>query len=133
MALSKKEAVGTNQYEIEFQVDKDVFEAAVNDAYKKKIGKLNVPGFRRGKAPRSIVEKMYGKGVFYDDALDAVLPAAYEAAVKEAALDVVGQPQIGVVSVEDGATFKATVYVKPQCEIDGYLGIKCERKVKRVL
>lgn len=134
MTLTKKELTGTNQYEIEFSVDKEAFQAAINNAYRKNVKKMNVPGFRPGKAPKHIIEGMYGKGVFYNDAIDEVLPAAYEAAVKEAELDVVAQPQIDLVSVgEEGVTFKAVVTVKPEMEIEGYLGIKCERKVKRVL
>ena len=134
MSLSKKEMTAPNQYEIEFSCDKATFDAAIDAAYKKNVRKMNVPGFRPGKAPKHIIERMYGKGVFYNDAIDAVLPAAYEAAVKEADLDVVGQPDIDIVSIgDDGVTFKAVVAVKPQLDIDGYIGIKAERKVKRVL
>ena len=134
MSLSKKEMTAQNQYEIEFSCDKETFDAAINAAYKKNVRKMNVPGFRPGKAPKHIIERMYGKGVFYNDAIDAVLPAAYEAAVKEAELDVVGQPDIDIVSIgDDGVTFKAVVAVKPQLDIDGYIGLKAERKVKRVL
>ena len=134
MSLSKKEMTAQNQYEIEFSCDKETFDAAINAAYKKNVRKMNVPGFRPGKAPKHIIERMYGKGVFYNDAIDAVLPSAYEAAIKEAELDVVGQPDIDIVSIgDDGVTFKAVVTVKPQLDIDGYIGLKAERKVKRVL
>jgi FKBP-type peptidyl-prolyl cis-trans isomerase (trigger factor) len=81
MSLLKKELVASNQYEIEFSVEKEVFEAAVTAVYKKQVKKISVPGFRPGKAPKHIIERMYGKGVFYDDAINEVLPAAYEAAV----------------------------------------------------
>ncbi len=133
MSLSKKELKAPNQYELEFTVDQDTFNAAVNAAYKKNVKKINVPGFRPGKAPKHVIERMYGKGVFYEDAINAVIPEAYEAAVKEAGLDTVGQPDIDVVSIEDGVVLKAVVYVKPEVKIEGYLGIKAEKKVKRVL
>ncbi len=133
MSLTKKELKSPNVYEIEFSVDKATFEAAVNDAYRKNVKKMNIPGFRPGKAPRYIVERMYGKGVFYEDAINAVIPDAYEAAIKEAELDVVGQPEFDVVKIEDGAILKAVVSVKPEVKIEGYLGLKAEKKAKRVL
>ena len=133
MSLSKKELTEKNQYEIEFTVDAAVFAAAVDRAYKKNVKKIKIDGFRPGKAPRHIIERVYGKEVFYDDAINDVLPDAYEAAVKEAELDPVGQPEIEVVSMGDGITFKAKVGVKPVFELTGYIGIKAEKKVKRVL
>ncbi|MGM9609052.1 MAG: trigger factor family protein, partial [Eubacteriales bacterium] len=133
MSLVKKELTEKNQYEIEFQVDAAAFEAAVDRAYKKNVKKIRIDGFRPGKAPRHIVERVYGKEVFYNDAIDDVLPGAYEAAVKEAELAPVGQPEIEVVTIENGVTFKAKVGVKPVLTLDGYLGLKAERKVKRVL
>ena len=133
MSLSKKELTEKNQYEIEFTVDAAAFAAAVDRAYKKNVKKIKIDGFRPGKAPRHIIERVYGKEVFYDDAINDVLPDAYEAAVKEADLDTVGQPEIEVVSIEDGVTFKAKVGVKPVFELTGYVGIKAEKKVKRVL
>lgn len=133
MSLSKKELTEKNQYEIEFTVDAAAFAAAVDRAYKKNVKKIKIDGFRPGKAPRHIIERVYGKEVFYDDAINDVLPDAYEAAVKEAELDPVGQPEIEVVSMGDGITFKAKVGVKPVFELTGYIGIKAEKKVKRVL
>ncbi|MBR4770728.1 MAG: trigger factor [Clostridia bacterium] len=133
MALTKKEAAGTNRFEIGFSVDKETFEKAVSDAFNKKKGSITVPGFRRGKAPRHIIEQMYGKGVFYEDAINQVMPAAYEAAIKEAELDVVGQPEIDVDNIgDDGVLFKATVYVKPEVKIEGYLGLEAEKEAVKV-
>ncbi len=133
MALTKKEEAGKNKFEISFSVDKETFEAAVSDVFNKKKGSITVPGFRRGKAPRHIVEQMYGKGVFYDDALNQVMPAAYEAAIKEAELDVVGKPEIDVESIDDnGVAFKATVFVKPEVKIEGYLGLEAEKDAVEV-
>ncbi len=133
MSLSKKELKENNQYEIEFTVDKETFDKAVNDAYRKNVKKINIPGFRPGKAPKHIIERMYGKGFFYEDAINAVIPEAYEAAVKEAELDVVGQPDIDVVSIEDGVVLKAVVSIKPEVVMEGYLGLEAEKKAKRVL
>ncbi|MBO4283893.1 MAG: trigger factor [Clostridia bacterium] len=133
MALTKKEAAGTNRFEIGFSVDKETFDKAVSDVFNKKKGSITVPGFRRGKAPRHIVEQMYGKGVFYEDAVNEVMPAAYEAAIKEAELDVVGQPEIDIEKIdENGAAFKAVVYVKPEVKIEGYLGIEAEKETVKV-
>ena len=86
-----------------------------------------------GKAPRALIEKMYGKGVFYEEAINDCLPAAYEEAVAASKLSVVGQPEIDVVSVGDeGLVLKAKVYVKPDAKIEGYLGIEIEKKVAEV-
>ena len=85
MSLSKKEMTGTNEYTLEFTVDKTTFDAANNAAYKKNASKYKVPGFRPGKAPKHMIERVYGTGIFYNDAIDAILPEAYEAAVAEEA------------------------------------------------
>ncbi len=133
MSLVKKTKIEKNHYEVLFSIDKETFEKAVSAAYRKNVGKMNIPGFRKGKAPRSIVEKMYGKGVFYEDALNECIPEAYEAAIKESRLDVVGRPEFDVESMEDEApVMKASVYTKPDVAIEGYLGIEVEKKVTPV-
>ncbi len=133
MSLIKKELTDKNLYELEIGVDHDTFEAAINRAYKKQVGKFNIPGFRKGKAPRSIIERMYGKGFFYEDAINDVLPEAYESAIKEAALDVVGRPEFDIKSAdENGAVLTVKVYVKPEVEVKDYKGIKVTRKVEPV-
>ena len=81
-----------NRKELEIQIDRAEFDAAVDAAFKKNAPKMNVPGFRKGKAPRAIIEKMYGKGVFYEDALNEVVPKAYSDALAETALEVVSAP-----------------------------------------
>ena len=130
MSLKKSELIEKNQYELTFDVDRATFDAAVDKVYRRSVKNINIPGFRRGKAPRSIIEKMYGTGVFYEDAVNEVLPAAYEAAIKEAALDVVGQPEFDIVSIdENGLVMKADVYVKPEAKIEGYTGIEVSRTV----
>ncbi|MBQ7337249.1 MAG: trigger factor [Clostridia bacterium] len=133
MALTKCEKNEQGQYVLEFGVEKDVFEAAVNKVYRKEVKNMTIPGFRKGKAPRAMIEKMYGKGVFYEGAFNALLPEAYEAALKESALQVVGQPEFDVVSCdENGVVFSATVYVKPEVEIKDYFGIEATKQVAEV-
>lgn len=135
MSLTKKTKSKTvkNQYELEITVDRETFADAVNAAYRKNAEKITVPGFRKGKAPRALIEKMYGKGIFYEDAVNACIPNAYEDAVKEAKLDIVGQPEFDVVSADDnGLVLKAVVYVKPDVKIENYLGIEVEKKVEEV-
>ncbi|MDY3863360.1 MAG: trigger factor [Eubacteriales bacterium] len=131
MNLIKSEKTDKGVWTLQFSVDKDTFAKAVSDSFRKNSGKITVPGFRKGKAPRAVVEKMYGKGYFYEDAFNAVLPDAFEAALKDSKLDMVGQPDFDVVSVsdEDGVVFSAKVSVKPEVKIEGYLGIEAEKKI----
>ena len=133
MSLTKSEVIEKNRYELQFSVDKATFDAAVNNVYRKQVKNIAVPGFRKGKAPRSIIEKMYGTGVFYEDAINDLIPDAYTEALKEAAIDVVGQPEFDVVSIdENGLVLSAKVYVKPEVEIKDYLGIEVEKEVTPV-
>ena len=118
-----------NQKEIEFSVDKATFDAAVDKVYKKNAAKLNIPGFRRGHAPKSIIEKMYGKGFFYEDAINEILPDAYSDALKESGLDVVSRPEIDVKTIDDnGVVITAKVYVKPDIELGEYKGLTAVRE-----
>ena len=133
MSLKNKELIEKNQYELTFEVERSVFDAAVEKVYRRQAKNITIPGFRRGKAPRSIIEKMYGKGVFYEDAVNEVLPEAYEAAAKESGLDIVGRPEFDMEPIEDGnITLKAKVYIKPEVKIEGYKGIAAERTVEPV-
>ncbi|MBQ7788246.1 MAG: trigger factor [Clostridia bacterium] len=133
MALKSTNKVETNLYEIEFDASKEVFDAAVEKVYRKEVKKINIPGFRKGKAPRSIIEKMYGKGVFYEDAVNEIIPDAYESAVKEAGLDVVSRPEFDVVSIDDnGVVLKAKFYVKPEVTVKEYKGLNVTKEVKSV-
>ena len=130
MSVTKKELIEKNKYEIEFSVEKKVFDAAVDKAYKKTVKNINVPGFRKGKAPKSVIEKMYGTGVFYEDAINDIIPTAYPEAIKEAELEVVGQPEFDIVSIDDsGIVLKAIVFVKPEVEIKDYLGIEVTKTI----
>ena len=133
MSLIKKTKLEKNHYELKFSISKEIFEKALNDAYRKNVAKMNIPGFRKGKAPRAIVEKMYGKGVFYEDAINECLGDAYEEALKESKLDVVGRPEFDIESMEgEEPVLKASVYVKPDVAIEGYLGIEVTKTVKEV-
>ena len=133
MSLTKSEVIEKNRYELQFSVDKATFDAAVSAVYRKQVKNISVPGFRKGKAPRSIIEKMYGTGVFYEDAINDLIPEAYTEALKEAAIDTVGQPEFDVVSIdENGLVLSAKVYVKPEVEIKDYLGIEVEKEVVAV-
>ena len=132
MSLKNVTTPETNVREIEFEIAQDVFEAAVTKVFKKNAAKMTVPGFRKGKAPRHIIEKMYGKGVFYEDAINEVLPEAYDEAVKEAALDIVGRPEFDVVSIDGAVVMKAKVYVRPEVEIKDYKGIEVTKSVPAV-
>ncbi len=133
MKLIKNEKLEGSKAELHFSVEQSVFEAACERAYKKEVKKLNVPGFRKGKAPRAMIEKIYGKSFFYDTAINDILPDAYEAAVKEAGIDPVAQPEIDILSLdENGVVFTAKVFVKPEVSIDGYFGIEVTKEVAPV-
>ena len=135
MSLLKSEKTNPGEITLEFSVDRDTFKKALSDSYRKNAAKVTVPGFRKGKAPRSVIEKMYGKGFFYEDAFNAILPEAFEAALAESKIgETVGQPEFDVLSAdeENGVVFTAKVFPKPEAEIKDYLGIKAEKKVARV-
>ncbi len=133
MALKSTNKVETNLYEIEFDVDKATFDSAVEKVYRKEVKKINIPGFRKGKAPRAIIERMYGKGVFYEDAINDIIPDAYEEAIKAADLKVVSRPEFDVVTIDDnGVVLKAKFYVKPEVSLKSYKGIEVTKEVKAV-
>ena len=133
MKLVKAEKLEHSQYELQIAVDKATFDAACTKAYQKDGKKMSVPGFRKGKAPRAIIEKMYGKGVFYETAINDLIPEAYEAAVKEAEISPVAQPEFDIVSLDDnGLVLSAKVFVKPEVAIADYLGLAATRTVAPV-
>ncbi|MBQ8372195.1 MAG: trigger factor [Clostridia bacterium] len=132
MSLIKKELTEKNGFVIEFSVDKETYQKAELAAYKKNVKSMNIPGFRKGKAPIHIIKTMYGKDVFFEDAINACIPDAFEAAVKEAELDVVGAPKFDLVSMDGDIVLKAEGFVKPEVSIDGYKGIEVEKKVAEV-
>lgn len=133
MNLKENNKTGKNTVELVVEVKGDEFKAAVDAAFKKNIAKMTVPGFRKGKAPRKMVEKLYGEGVFYDDAVNALYPAAYDAAVAQAGISPVDNPAVEVTSVDsEGFEFKAKVTVKPDVEVKDYKGIKAVKNVYNV-
>lgn len=132
MSLKSSVLKETNKYELEICVDAETFEESVQKSYKKNVGKLNIPGFRKGKAPRQYIEKMYGKDMFYPDAIEDCYPAALEAAVKEAGLKLVGVESVEEVSADGDFIFKAVVIVEPEMTIEGYKEMEIKSKAVRV-
>lgn len=134
MGLNSSTKVETNLYKLEISVDGATFAEAVKQSYRKNVKKLNVPGFRKGKAPQHMCEKLFGEGIFFEDAIDMVMPTAYALALQEADLDVVSRPEIDLVSVskEEGLVFTASVYVKPEVSLKEYKGIKVTKSVNTV-
>ena len=132
MALVKITDKAKNQKELEIKIQQSAFEEAVTKVYRKEAPKITIPGFRKGKAPRAIIEKMYGKGVFYEDALNELLPDEYEAAVKESGIEPVSRPEIDVKSFEGDVTVAAAVYVKPDVALGEYKGLECAKNVRKV-
>ena len=108
------------------EVSAEEFEKALQSAYMKQKKNISVPGFRKGKVPRAIIEKMYGAGVFYEDAANAILPSAYADAAKESGLDITSQPEIDVTQIEKGKpfVFTATVAVRPEVVLGDYKGLE---------
>ena len=124
MKLLNTAEIGANQKELEIFIDHETFEAECEKAYKKNVAKFNIPGFRKGKAPRKMIEKMYGAGAFYEDAINAILPTAYPEAVKESGLDVVSNPDIDIKAIdENGIVITAKVFVKPEITVSEYKGL----------
>ncbi len=134
MELLRNEKVAENTVEIEFKVPADEFEAALSKVFRKASKEITVPGFRKGKAPRNMIEKLYGEEIFFNDAIDELLPMAYENAVKEAGYVVVAQPEIDVTSCTkaDGFVVKAVLTTYPEVTLGEYKGLKAEKKVIEV-
>ena len=115
--------------ELVIEIGGEEFEAAVQKAYLKQRGSIMVPGFRKGKAPRKIIEGMYGSGVFYEEAINQLYPKAYAEAVEQEKLDVVSWPNVEVLEAgKDGLTFKATVTVRPEVKLGEYKGLSAEKE-----
>lgn len=125
----KTEQVEKNLVKVVFEVSADEFEAAIKKVYAKNAKKYSVPGFRKGKVPRAVIEKYYTEAVFYDDAINLVLPEAYEAAIKEAGLEPVARPELDVEEIKSGepVVFTALVTTKPEVTLGEYKGIKIDK------
>ena len=131
--MGNVEKTDKNIVSFEFSVSPEEFEKAVQKAYKKNVKKINMPGFRKGKAPRIIIEKAYGKEVFYEDAINFVLPDAYDKAVEENGISPVAQPEVDLksekIEPDKEIIFTAKVVVKPEFELGEYKGVKAEKAV----
>ena len=134
MTVKSCEKVEKSQVELTIEVNAAEFEAAVEKAYQKMRRKISVPGFRPGKAPRKMIERMYGAEVFFEEAINIAFPEAYEAAVEQEKLQVVGYPAVEMVGevTKDGFTFKATAPVYPEVTLGEYKGLKAEKPEVKV-
>ena len=134
MSLKASKKVDTNRYELEITIDKETFAEANMKAYRQNVAKINVPGFRKGKAPFSMIRKMYGESVFYEDALNILYPEAVEGAIEESGLTYVDDKiDFDMVSIgEDGVDFKVTITVAPEVTVGEYKGIKAEKLIAEV-
>ena len=134
MKVTNVEKKENSTVELTIQVEAADFEAAVQKAYLKNRSRISVPGFRKGKAPRKIIESMYGTAVFYEDAINDVYPAAYEAAVQEQGLEDMGHPVMDIVEVgkEQGLIFTALVSVRPEVKLGQYKGLTAPKDVAEV-
>ena len=120
------EKLSSNKVKLHFVVEPELFETGMQAAYKKNVGKINVPGFRRGKAPRKVVEMMYGENIFYEDAIDEIFPKVYSEAVKEHDITPVDRPEFNLEQIGSGKEliFDIEVFVKPDVELGQYKGVE---------
>ncbi|MCI8405006.1 MAG: trigger factor [Clostridia bacterium] len=125
----KNEQIEKNLVKLTFEVSAEEFDKAINRVYKKNVKKFNIPGYRKGKAPRNIIEKYYTAAVFYDEAINSVLPAAYGAALEETGVEAVARPEIDVDEIKNGepVVFTALVTTKPEVTLGEYKGIEVEK------
>lgn len=134
MSLKATNNVETNKYELEIEISAEDFEAAIEKAYLKARKNIAMPGFRKGKAPRKLIEKEYGEQVFFEDAVNLLYAPVVNGAVEESGLELVTRPEVEVteISKEDGVKLKATCITKPEVEVKDYKGIEVEKVVNPV-
>ncbi|MDK2802971.1 MAG: trigger factor [Oscillospiraceae bacterium] len=131
MSLTSVKNIDKNKYELEVKIDKEGFEKAINNEYKRSVKDISISGFRKGKAPRKMVEKMYGSKVFFEGAINECYPIAVNDAVDESKLDLVARPDVEIVSaeIEDGVVIKVTCYTKPEIEVTKYKGLEVDKNI----
>ncbi len=133
MSLKSQETIGANQRKITFTVDRPTFDKAVDKVYRRQVKSITIPGFRKGHAPRAIIEKMYGKEIFFEDAVNDCIPDAWDSVSGEITETMVSRPEFEVVTIdENGVELAATYFVKPQVEIADYVGIPVTRPAVKV-
>ena len=123
------EKLENNMAKLTIEVPAEEFDAAIKTAYNHNKGKFNIPGFRKGKAPQAMIEKMYGAGIFYEEAANAVIDASYPKAAEECENEIVSSPEIDVTQIEKGKAFiyTATVAIKPEVTLGEYKGVEVEK------
>lgn len=126
--MAKMESVGVNKVKVEIEVSPEDFAAALQEAYIKNRGKFNIQGFRKGKAPRPVIENFYGEAIFYEEAFEAVFPDSYTKAVDELEIVPVSRPDVDIKTIgkKEGIVYTAEVFVKPEVELGEYKGVKAE-------
>lgn len=131
----KVEELENSMAKITIEVSAEDFEASLEKAYHKNKGRIAIPGFRKGKAPRKMIEKLYGAEIFYEDAAEIAMPDAYREAAKECGLDIVSRPEVDVVEIGSGKpfVFTATVAVKPEVTLGEYKGVEVEKREVKIL
>lgn len=134
MSLKATNNVETNKYELEIEISAEDFEAALQKAYNKAKKNISIPGFRKGKAPRKLIEKTYGENVFFEDAVNILYAPEVNGAIEESGLELVCQPSVEVtdISKENGVKLKAVCTTKPEVEVKDYKGIEVEKVVNAV-
>jgi trigger factor len=132
--LTKVENTGANKVKLEIEVNNEEFVSALQKAYIKNKGKFNIQGFRRGKAPKAVVENFYGESVFYEDAFELLFPDSYTAVIDELKLVPVSKPEVDIVKIDkkEGVVYTAEFFVKPKVELGEYKGVKAEKEEPHV-
>lgn len=134
MSLKTTNKIDANTYELEIEITAEAFEEALQKAYLKAKNKIAVPGFRKGKAPRKVIEKNYGENCFYEDAVNLLYPEYVNSAIDEANLELVAQPDVEITAVdkENGVAMKVTCTTKPEVTVKDYKGIEAEKSVRKI-